>query len=165
MKKQVIAGVIVLAVVLMLGMAMRFSLSALPEPGQTETFLAIQIKRFLVYRGSRQGVPPAPADRVAGAKEGEKLFNEECASCHGSRGYDLSDAGRWMYPRAADLTSRDSQSYSDQEVYWIVKNGVRMSGMPAFGKVESEEHIWDLVLYVRTLPKAVPKPAVAQGGR
>ena len=103
---------------------------------------------------------------MAGAKEGEKLFNEECASCHGSRGYDLSDAGRWMYPRAADLTSRDSQSYSDHEVYWIVKNGVRTSGMPAFGKVESEDHIWDLCFMFALCPRlCVPKPAVAQGGR
>jgi hypothetical protein len=44
-----------------------------------------------------------------------------------------------MYPRAADLTSRDVQAYSDQEVFWIIKNGIRLSGMPAFGRVESEE--------------------------
>jgi mono/diheme cytochrome c family protein len=162
MKQWVIVGAIVLAVALTLGVAMRFSLSALPEPGHTETFLATQIKRFLVHKGSRQGVPPAPADRVAGAKAGEEIFSMECASCHGSSGYDLTDAGRWMYPRAADLTSRASQSYSDQEIFWIVKNGVRMTGMPAFGKVESEENIWDLVFYVRILPKAVPKAAVAQ---
>lgn len=162
MKKYVITGVIILAVTLMLGAAMRFSLSALPEPGQTEAFLATQTKRFLVRKGSLEGVPPVPSDRQAGTKEGEKLFRSECASCHGTNGYDLTDAGRWMYPRAADLTSRASQSYSDQEVFWIVKNGVRMSGMPAFGKVESEEHIWDLVFYVRALPRNVPKPEVAR---
>lgn len=67
-----------------------------------------------------------------------------------------------MYPRAADLTSRDSQSYSDEEPFWIVKNGVRMSGMPAFGKVESDEHLWGLVFYVRNLAKTVPKPQVAR---
>jgi mono/diheme cytochrome c family protein len=62
-----------------------------------------------------------------------------------------------MYPRAADLTSRDSQFYSDRELFWIVKNGIRLSGMPAFGKVESDGHIWDLVLYVRSLPKTFPQ--------
>jgi mono/diheme cytochrome c family protein len=67
-----------------------------------------------------------------------------------------------MYPRAADLTSRDSQAYSDQEVFWIVKNGVRLSGMPAFGKVESDDHIWDLVLYFRALAKTVPKAELAR---
>jgi mono/diheme cytochrome c family protein len=62
-----------------------------------------------------------------------------------------------MYPRVADLTSRYTQSYSDQELFWIIKNGIRLSGMPAFGKVESDEHIWDLVLYVRMLPRAPPQ--------
>lgn len=162
MRKYAIAGVIV-AVALALGTAiMRFSLSALPEPGQTETFLATKTKHLLVHKGSRQGVPPPPTDAHAAIRKGDELFGMECASCHGASGYDLTDAGRWMYPRAADLTSRDSQSYSDQEVFWIIKNGVRMSGMPAFGKVESDEHIWDLALYVRNLPKTVPKPQAAQ---
>jgi len=58
-----------------------------------------------------------------------------------------------MYPRAADLTSADAQSYSDRELFWIIKNGVRLSGMPAFEKVESDEHIWDLVFFVRALQK------------
>jgi hypothetical protein len=58
-----------------------------------------------------------------------------------------------MYPRAADLTSADAQSYSDRELFWTIKNGVRLSGMPAFEKVEPDEHIWDLVFFVRTLPK------------
>ena len=64
-----------------------------------------------------------------------------------------SDAGRWMYPRAADLTSSAVQQYSDCELFWIVKNGICLSGMPAFGKVESDEHIWNLVHFVRTLPR------------
>jgi len=56
-----------------------------------------------------------------------------------------------MYPRAADLTSEQVQSFSDQELFWIIQNGIRDTGMPAFGKVESGDHIWNLVDYVRTL--------------
>jgi mono/diheme cytochrome c family protein len=66
-----------------------------------------------------------------------------------------------MYPRASDLTSPEVQRYSDGELFWIVKNGIRLSGMPAFGRVESDEHIWNLVHYVRTMaasahPKSEP---------
>jgi mono/diheme cytochrome c family protein len=57
-----------------------------------------------------------------------------------------------MYPRAADLTSKQVQSYSDQELFWIINNGIRFTGMPGFGKLETLDHIWDLVNYVRTLP-------------
>ena len=145
---MLIAGLVVTALV-----ATSFTLSALPEPGRVETALATRAKHYLVHRSSREGIPPAPADRQASTREGERLFGTECGACHGNSGHNPTDAGRWMYPRAADLTSRESQSYSDRELFWIIKNGLRLSGMPAFGKVEPDEHIWDLVLYVRALPK------------
>ncbi len=162
MKRFVIAGIggLVLVAVIAVVAASQFTLSALPEPGRTETFLATKAKRYLVHRSSREGIPPAPADRQASIKEGERLFGTDCAACHGASGHNPTDAGRWMYPRAADLNSPAVQAYSDPEVFWIIKNGIRLSGMPAFGRVESDEHIWDLVFYVRTLPKATP-----EGGR
>jgi len=57
-----------------------------------------------------------------------------------------------MYPRAADLTSKRVQSYSDQELFWIINNGIGFTGMPAFGKMETADNIWGLVKYMRTLP-------------
>ncbi len=156
MKRFLIIGVGVL-VVIAVAAASQFRLSALPEPGPVETSLATKAKHFLVHRSSREGIPPAPADRQTSLKEGERLFGTECGACHGLSGRSPTDAGRWMYPRAADLTSRDVQSYSDQEVFWIIKNGIRLSGMPAFGKIESDDHIWDLVFYIHTLKKSAPE--------
>jgi len=136
----------------------QFNLSTIPEPGQRETYLATKAKHFLVRRGSRTGIPPAPPDLQVSVAEGDKLFGTECGACHGLSGNKATDAGRWMYPRAADLTSSEVQGYSDRELFWIVKNGIRLSGMPAFARVESDEHIWDLVRFVRTLPSnANPK--------
>lgn len=155
MKKFVIAGVVlILVAAIAVGAASQFTLSALPEPGRAETFVATKAKHYLVRRSSRDGIPRAPADREAAIKVGDRLFGTECAACHGLSGHSPTDAGRWMYPRTADLTSRDIQSYSDQEIFWMIKNGIRFSGMPAFGRVESDEHVWDLVLYVRMLPKS-----------
>ena len=67
-----------------------------------------------------------------------------------------------MYPRPADLTSKQVQSYSDQELFWIIQNGIRFTGMPAFGKVESPDHIWDMVNYVRTLPSNLPTESLTR---
>jgi mono/diheme cytochrome c family protein len=101
---------------------------------------------------------PAPTNMQASIEEGDKFFGADCAACHGLDGHTPTDAGRWMYPRAADLTSPEVRQYSDRELFWIVKNGIRLSGMPAFGRVESDEHIWNLVHYLRTLPvSARPK--------
>jgi mono/diheme cytochrome c family protein len=156
MKRFLWVAIIPFAVVLVGGvMASQFNLSALPEPGKTETVIATKAKHFLVRRASRAGIAPAPADTPASIEEGDKLFGTECSECHGNSGRKPTDAGRWMYPRAADLGSTDVQKYSDRELFWIVKNGIRLSGMPAFGRVESDEHIWNLVHFVRTLPKNV----------
>jgi len=132
----------------------QIKLDALQEPGHVETVLATRAKHILVRRSSRRGIPPSPTNLQASIEEGDKLFGTECATCHGLEGHKLTDAGRWMYPRAADLTSAEVQRYSDHELFWIVRNGIRLSGMPAFGKVESDEHIWNLVHYVRTLPRS-----------
>jgi mono/diheme cytochrome c family protein len=141
----------------------QFSLSALPEPASIENYLATSARRLLVRRGSREAIPPAPANMAASIEEGDKLYGTECAACHGLDGNNPTDAGRWMYPRAADLKSREVQQYSDRELFWIVKNGIRLSGMPAFGNVETDEHIWNLVHFVRTLPaSASPKDAEAK---
>jgi mono/diheme cytochrome c family protein len=129
----------------------RFEPGARQEPCNFEIALATRTKRYFIRRSSRVGVPPPPKNLQASIEEGDKLFGTECAARHGDDGHKLTDAGRWMYPRAADLTSPDVQQYSDRELFWIVKNGIRLSDMPAFGEVEPDEHVWDLVEYVRTL--------------
>ncbi len=88
-------------------------------------------------------------------EDGDELYGTKCAACHGLDGHKPADAGFWMYPCAADLTSRGVQQYSDRELFWIVKNGIRLSGMPALGKMETDEHTWNLVHYVQTLPAAL----------
>jgi cytochrome c5 len=140
-------------------LASRLSLTALNEPRQTETFLATKAKHFLVSRGSRQGMPNETSNTPVSVGEGDKLYGAECAMCHGMNARNPTDTGRWMYPRAADLTSAEVRSYSNRELFWIVKNGIRLSGMPAFGKVESDEHIWSLVHYLRSLNTPLRKSA------
>ena len=158
MKRWVLITLIVLglgAVVVIVGFY-QIKIDALQEPGHLETVLATRAKHILVHRSSRDNIPPAPTNLQASIEEGDKLYGTECAECHGLDGHKPTDAGRWMYPRAADLTSPEVQQYSDRELFWIVKNGIRLSGMPAFGRVESDEHIWNLSEYVRNLRGSAP---------
>jgi mono/diheme cytochrome c family protein len=154
MKRWILALLIALALaaVVIVGLT-QIRIDALQEPGQVETFLATTAKHFLVRRSSREGIPPGPTNLQESIAEGDKLYAVDCSMCHGADGHTSTDSGRWMYPRASDLTSREVQQYSERELFWIVKNGIRLSGMPAFGKVESDEHIWNLVNYLRTLAK------------
>ena len=163
MKRWIFPVVIALALAAMVVIAgsTQIRVDALQEPGRVETFLATVIKQFLVRRNSREGIPPPPSNFQESIAEGDKLYATDCSMCHGSDGQTPSDSGRWMYPRASDLTSPLVQRYSERELFWIVKNGIRLSGMPAFGRVESDEHIWNLVNYLRTMqgsahPKSEP---------
>src|SRR5207302_9543462 len=82
---------------------------------------------------------------------GQMAYGGECANCHGVDGRTPTDIGRWMYPRTLALDSAQVQQWSDAELFWIVKNGIRLSGMPGFGKSHKDEQIWHLVHYVRSL--------------
>ena len=128
-----------------------FSLSALDEPGRVETSLAIQAKRWLVGRSARGPLPPRPPSDAISVANGRMQFGARCASCHGLDGRTPTDVGRSMYPRTPDLGSLAVQQWSDAELFWIIKHGIRLTGMPGFGNIHSDEEIWHLVHYVRSL--------------
>jgi mono/diheme cytochrome c family protein len=152
MRSRMAWTILVLVVVLIVISLMRFNLTALHPPGPTETRLANLSTRYLIYRASRHGIPPRPQDTKASIERGGSHYGLDCGVCHADDGRAQRSPGQWMYPRASDLTSKQVQSYSDQELFWIIQNGIRFTGMPAFGNVESPDHVWDLVNYVRTLP-------------
>jgi mono/diheme cytochrome c family protein len=151
MRSRIAWAILALVVVLVVTALMRFKLTALQEPGLFEMLVANQVTHFMIRRASQHGIPPRPLDVKASAAGGSATYNGECAMCHGSDGRSQTPIGLWMYPRAADLTSKQVQSFSDQELFWIIQNGIRYTGMPAFGKVETADQIWNLVNYVRTL--------------
>jgi mono/diheme cytochrome c family protein len=157
MRSRIAWTILALAVVLIVIALMRFNLAALPEPGRFETRISDMAKSFLIHRASRHGIPPRPLDTKASVARGGSHYGLDCSVCHSDNGRGQTPVGQWMYPRAADLTSKRVQNYSDQELFWIIQNGIRLTGMPAFAKVETEDHIWDVVNYVRTLPGALPK--------
>jgi mono/diheme cytochrome c family protein len=152
MRSRMAWAIFVLVVVLIVIALMRFNLTSLQEPGPAETRVANLSKRYLVYRASRHGIPPRPQDTKASIERGGSHYGLDCGVCHADDGRAQRPLGQWMYPRASDLTSKQVQGYSDQELFWIIQNGIRFTGMPAFGNVETPDHVWDLVNYVRTLP-------------
>ena len=152
MRSRIIWTTVASGVVLIGIGLMHFSLTALQEPGPLETRIANLAKRSVIRLASRHGIPPPPVDTRDIVEAGGTHFGLDCSICHGVDGRAKTPSGQWMYPRAADLTSKRVQSYSDRELFWIINNGIRFTGMPAFGKVETADNIWGLVKYMRTLP-------------
>ncbi|MHB8873236.1 MAG: c-type cytochrome, partial [Myxococcaceae bacterium] len=80
-------------------------------------------------------------------------FADHCAFCHGLDGGGQTPIGQGLYPRAPDLRSAGTQDQSDGELFYVIENGVRLTGMPAFGQADGEEDSWKLVALIRRLPR------------
>ena len=74
-----------------------------------------------------------------------------CASCHGDDGRVPTTVGRSMYPRAPALDTPAVQRYTDAELFRVIKYGIRLTGMPGFGEVYSDQEIWHLARFVRSV--------------
>lgn len=151
---------VVLAAVILLAWfaASRASISALEEPGQFETWLTTKAKHELVGREAAQMHVSELASSSASANLGEMLFTVECSSCHGKNGRTPTHIGESMYPRVPDLGSAEIQKWSDPELFWIIQHGIRLSGMPGFERFDTDEQVWHLVHFIRTLPNQPKQP-------
>jgi mono/diheme cytochrome c family protein len=152
-KKAVLIPVFSLSAIALVGasLASSFNLSALPDPGRFETSFANRAKNFLVHREARTSSLKAPPITQSDLDNAQNVFGSECATCHGNDGRTPTDLGRGLYPRAPDLGSEEVQHWSDPEMFWIIRNGIRLTGMPAFGKQLTDQEAWSLVRYLRTL--------------
>jgi mono/diheme cytochrome c family protein len=126
---------------------------------------------YAVSVAARLGAPTVgnwTSQSFRGAEAGRAAFTGSCASCHGATGNGKGVFGQATYPPATDLTTNDAKEKSDAELFWITKNGLSFTGMPAFGSQYSDQEIWSLVQYVRSLQNGqatsenVPEPTMAQ---
>lgn len=128
-------------------------MSARSRPGAMESGLAQKVRDWSIPKSTRQMQNPftATPDNLA---EARRHFADHCANCHGNDGRGVTEMGRNMYPPAPDMTLADTQNRSDGELYYIIENGVRFTGMPAWGAGGvKDQDTWKLVLYIRHLPQ------------
>jgi mono/diheme cytochrome c family protein len=85
-------------------------------------------------------------------KNGFEEYEGMCVICHGGPGKERSQISKGLRPQPPDLTEA-SQKRGNSELFWIIKNGVRMTGMPAFAPTHDDEQIWNIVGFLRRLPR------------
>ena len=149
------ASVMLIAGIVMTGIYLRATgLNARGTPGVMETRIARAARRLAISRTTRDRQNPVPGSDAAIA-DGMAHFADHCASCHGNDGSGQTEIGRGLYPKAPDMRLPETQALSDGELFYIIDNGVRFTGMPAFGTgtAASAESTWRLVLFVRHLPR------------
>jgi mono/diheme cytochrome c family protein len=148
----VILFILVLAFLTVLGwVQLQHGFSTRTEPSILERALAVALRRAAVPVGGRQAANPVSASPEVLA-EARAHFADHCAACHANNGSGDTPLGRGLYPRAPDMRQAGTQSLTDGELYWLIHNGIRLSGMPAWGDPDHDDDSWKLVLFVRHLP-------------
>jgi len=130
--------------------------SAREEPTWYEKWLARNARRIATPSGAKELKNPNAVSE-AGMSEAREHFVEHCSFCHAIDGRGNTTFGRNMYPKVPDMTDGETQGLADGELFYIINNGVRFTGMPAFGSEDSHESIWDLVALIRRLPQLSPE--------
>lgn len=131
--------------------------SAKAAPHALEVFLARQIRYLAIpLRDRNKPNPVALTPDVL--QEGLAHFADHCAACHANNGSGQTPIGKNMYPQAPDLREPDTQHMSDGELFWVIHNGIRFTGMPAWGEGNPDQDLdsWKLVHFIRHLPQLMP---------
>jgi mono/diheme cytochrome c family protein len=128
-----------------------YDVAAIAPPLAGERSILHGIMRQSVRAHVGRNEVQAPQDFASRAPKGASDFEEMCATCHGAPGKEPSEIGIGLNPKPPRLEEA-SLAWSAPEMFWIVKNGIRMTGMPAFGPTHDEDRIWSIVAFARTLP-------------
>jgi len=127
--------------------------SAKTPPHPIEELLARQVRHLAIPYALRNTPNPIqPSPEVM--EEALEHFADHCASCHANDGSGKTPIGQNVYPPAPDLRLPPTQSMSDGELFFIIHNGIRFTGMPAWGKgpPEEDQDSWKLVHFIRHMP-------------
>ena len=154
---RLLAWLLVLAIVVAGGVMLLLQgrgVGARAEPSALETRVALFMRGWMTpstYKGLKNPVS-ATEENFTAARE---HFADHCASCHSNDGSGNTEIGQNFYPKAPDMRLPRTQNLSDGELFYIIENGVMLTGMPGWstGTPEGEKSSWQLVHFIRRLPK------------
>lgn len=161
-KTKVALGSVLVVVVTMLvsgWLIVRRGFSARAEPSAIEAFVARRVRSLATSAEARQALNPVAASQEI-LSEAMAHFAGHCAFCHANDGSGDTPIGKGLYPKPPDLRHPATQNLTDGELFSIIHNGIRLTGMPAFGEETTGQpdlDSWKLVHFIRRLPDITPE--------
>lgn len=143
-----LAGLVVAAVLA----SGAYNVAATSPPGRLESRIAVFALNRSVAKRAPSAKNPFPSSAEV-FREGLAHYKENCVVCHGAPGVEEAELAQGLNPPAPDLTLPRVQARPDGEMFWIVSNGIRTTGMPAFSPTHKPEEIWKIVAFLRHLPE------------
>jgi mono/diheme cytochrome c family protein len=135
----------------------RRGVSTRVPPSALETRIALAMRALATPTSAKAATNPvAKSDAVM--EEALAHFADHCATCHANDGSGKTEMGRSFYPPVPDMREPRTQDLSDGELFAIIENGVRLTGMPAWGTgtADGARSSWTLVHFIRRLPSLTP---------
>lgn len=136
-------------------------------PHNALTYWALETMRERsIARAAKDIDVPVDLDSSGRLLKGGADYNEMCAGCHLKPGRTQSDFTRGLYPEPPNLAldeeehghgNHDKGLYALQRQFWIIKHGIKASGMPAWGPGHDDERIWNMVAFLQRLPELSPQ--------
>jgi mono/diheme cytochrome c family protein len=121
-------------------------------PGPVETSVSRAARRVMIPAAARDRLNPEPGTAET-LRDGLEHWADHCAICHANNGSGDTEIGQGLYPRVPDMRQPATQELTDGELFYIIENGVKLTGMPAWGTgTEGEPASWHLVQFIRRLP-------------
>ena len=125
-------------------------------PHYQPVYMALeQLRDRAIAHHARNIAVPADLNSPARISTGAGLYTEMCTGCHLGPGLEKTEMSQGLYPQAPELARGQDQSAAEQ--FWTIKHGVKLSAMPAWGRTHDDQLIWDMVAFVRALPKMSPE--------
>jgi mono/diheme cytochrome c family protein len=118
--------------------------------GATKWLLSTVKTRSVAMRSSSVEAPDLDSGELVA--EGAAAYRAMCATCHGGPGEEPSVIGLGLNPLPPDL-SEAATYMSDSDLFWVIDNGIKMTGMPAFGATHSDQDLWAIVAFLKQLPE------------
>jgi mono/diheme cytochrome c family protein len=129
-----------------------YNVAGTAEEPAAVTWALSHVRQASVARHATDN-PPASLDDAASVQAGARAFSERgCANCHGAPGVDWSKFSEGLHPSPPDL-KEVADERTPQQLFWVIKHGINMTGMPSFGAIEvPDEEIWTIAAFVKKLP-------------
>ncbi len=131
--------------------------SARERPSVLERWVARRVRSMASPADAKDRNNPVPNSPEVLA-EARAHWADHCAGCHANNGSGDTEMGKRMYPPAPDMRQAETQQMTDGELFFIIQNGIRLTGMPAWGGSgasmnHEEQDSWKLVRFIRHLPQ------------
>jgi mono/diheme cytochrome c family protein len=128
--------------------------SAREQPTSLERIAALSARSLAMPADAKAHANPM-ADSPEVIADGLAHWADHCAACHANNGSGDAEMGKHMYPPAPDMRQAATQDLTDGELFYIIQNGIRLTGMPGWGNgtTHDEQDSWKLVRFIRHLPK------------